>query len=111
MPTLSDARFDALRLQGFTGSTSDMLLQWLQANSGVPVPKTIPDGWRALLNLYQKNGQRNTGWYDLLGDEGYTGSLNDRELAFWLAGGVLSPPPDPPVLLGAFSTAYSEDFD
>ena len=77
----------------------------------ITAPKSIPDGWQALLALYQQNPQRNTGWYDLLGDEGYTGSLNDRELAFWLAGGILSPPPNPPVLLGAFSTAYSEDFD
>ena len=35
MPSLSDARFDALRALGHTGAVSDMLLQWLQANSGL----------------------------------------------------------------------------
>ena len=31
MPALSDVRFEAMRALGFTGATSDMLLQWLQA--------------------------------------------------------------------------------
>ena len=37
MPTVNDARFDALRSQGFTGATNDMLLQWLRGQLPVPV--------------------------------------------------------------------------
>jgi hypothetical protein len=32
--------------------------------------------------------QRNQAWYDLLGSLGHTGSMNDRELQFWEAGGT-----------------------
>ena len=90
MPTLTDSKFDALRTQGFTGSISDMTLQWLKANGATS--NAVPDAWGEMLALYLKTPQRNSGWYELLGDEGYTGSMNDRELQFWLAGGVLSPP-------------------
>lgn len=38
MPTLTDERFAALRALGYAGSTSDMLLAWLQAESRLAGP-------------------------------------------------------------------------
>lgn len=87
-----------------------MLLAWLQSGPfGVmpPVePKTVSDAWRAALPppTPPTPYQRNDWWYAYLGDLGYEGSLNDRELAFWLAlfqsvtGGAYS---------AAYSTGYS----
>jgi len=55
MPQLSDVRFAALRALGFTGSTSDMLLAWLQTFpfGGAPTlpNKTVPDAWKAALSV------------------------------------------------------------
>lgn len=90
MGALSDFRFDALRGQGFTGSTSDMLLQWLHAN-GATSP-AIPDAWREFLDTVGfSTGHRNDDWYAYLGSLGYVGQLNDREYKFWGDGGVVSP--------------------
>lgn len=92
MTTLLDARFDALRAQGFTGAVNDMMVQWLQANgatSGV-----LADAW---LEMLEANGipapaNRTDGWYTLLGELGFTdGHINDREKAFWEAGGHIGP--------------------
>lgn len=86
MPTLSDCRFDTLRGLGLSGSTSDMLLQWLQQQGATS--NSLPDAWREMLdaNLTEPTGHRNDDWYTLLGDLGYEGSMNDRELAFWCEG-------------------------
>lgn len=90
MATLSDSRFDSLRGQGFAGATSDMLLQWLQAN-GATSP-AIPDAWEEMLAAQGfPYGQRNDKWYEFLGSLGYEGALPDRELEFWQGGGVISP--------------------
>jgi hypothetical protein len=90
MATLSDSRFESLRTQGHTGATSDMILQWLQANGASS--GAIPDAWEEMLAangfVY---GQRNDAWFAFLGSLGYEGSLNDRELAFWESGGTISP--------------------
>ena len=89
MPTITDARFDALRAQGFTGATNDLLLQWLKANGATS--NALPDAWKEMLEAQGYTyGSRNDSWYALLGDLGYTGALNDRELAFWSDGGTLS---------------------
>jgi len=92
MPTLTDSRFAALRAQLHTGSTSDMLLQWLFAN-GATTAETIPDAWEEFLvfstGLDPSKYQRNDYMDAFLEQQGFvTGSLNDRELAFWAAGGV-----------------------
>ena len=97
MSTLSDSRFDALRLQGFTGATSDMLLQWLQANGATS--NAVPDAWDEMLALLTYSpGQRNDRWWFYLDMSGYgsAGSqLNDMELVFWESGGVIVPPVSP----------------
>ena len=90
MATLNDAKFAALRAQGYTGAMSDMTLQWLQANGATS--NSISDAWLEMLVAQgiAPNTHRGDGWYDYLGLRGYTGSINDRELAFWLDGGVIT---------------------
>lgn len=90
MPSLSDARFTALRNLGFTGSSNDMFFAWLKSHStvqtgtiqdqrreflitrGITPPFHIADAWRMYLGLLN-----------------YTGSTNDRELAFWESGATV----------------------
>lgn len=95
MPALSDVRFEALRGLGLTGSTSDMLYAWLLIETGFAdrnspgAPQTIADAWQTFLLAKvpdaKERYQRNDFWYAYLGLEGYTGSLNDRELQHWEA--------------------------
>jgi hypothetical protein len=68
----------------------------------IPAPddiRTLSDAWRYMLigqtGLPSETYHRNDYWYELLGSLGYEGSLNDREYAFWEAGGDFSftPPP------------------
>jgi len=101
MPALTDVRFDALRALGFTGATSDMLLQWLQANGATS--SSVPDAWNEMLAvqlLSGNTGQRSDDWRQLLATLGYaalagSAQVNDMELAFWEAGGTFGPPPPP----------------
>jgi len=110
MPQLSDVRFATLRALGYTGSTSDMLLAWLQSapfGGTITEPNaTVPDAWRAALLAAGGSGdyQRDDWWYAYLGQQGYTGQLNDRELAFWLAQFEAATG-------GAYSAAFSTAFD
>jgi hypothetical protein len=80
--SLADARFQALRALGYTGSARDMLFEWLGDNGGVG--GTVIDRWytylvsegygpRAVPDMREKQ----------LRDLGYTGALSDMELAFW----------------------------
>ena len=54
------------------------------------IPKTIPDAWKTFLltvppdGLTEENYHRNDWWYNYLGTQGYEGSMNDRELQFWI---------------------------
>ena len=89
MTTLNDARFNALRAIGHTGATNDMLVTWLQ--DGGAISNCLPDAWLEMLAAHSLIGHRNDTWYALLGDLGFEGQINDRELAFWLGGGVLPP--------------------
>lgn len=91
MSQLNDCRHTALVGMFGTGHTNDLLIQWLQANGATS--NSISDAWMEMLI-----GQgavvpfhRNDAWFDLLGDLGYEGSLNDRELEFWCAGGSIAP--------------------
>lgn len=105
--TLSDARFEGLRFLGYRGSTSDMLLAWLKAESIPALPKSIPDAWKTFLEqaLLTPVGSyhRNDWWYQYLGQEGFTGAMNDREILFWNA--ILAQPP------GGFSDGFSNGFE
>jgi len=88
VPTLTDEKFASLRAQGHAGAVPDMTLLWLQAN-GATSP-SIPDAWAEMLSSKGFDPQRSDSWYEYLGSIGFTqGHINDREMAFWLAGGVL----------------------
>ena len=89
MSQITDAKHSALIAQGFTSQINEMLLAWLQdtgATSG-----NLADAWLEVIILNGHPPQRNTGWYELLGALGFSGSLSDRELAFWVSGGVIGP--------------------
>ena len=88
MGSTTDLKFNALRAQGFTGSITDMTLQWLQ-NSGA-ISFSVSTAWDQMLQMNGYETQRNDGWSDMLNDMGYVnGSLSDRAHQFWAAGGVL----------------------
>jgi hypothetical protein len=92
MSTLVDLKFAALRSQGFTGSMSDMTLQWLQA--GGATSGAIRDAWAEFLALQlggSETGSFVDDWFAYLGSLGYVGSLRDREYQFWFDGGSASP--------------------
>lgn len=89
MSTLNDAKFQALRDQGFVGTITDMTLQWLQLNGATS--DSISDAWREMLAIEGFSGQRNDAWFGYLGSLAFTGHHNDRELAFWLGGGIIPP--------------------
>ena len=85
MPTLTDTKFETLRALGYTGTVSDMMLQFLQGKGATS--NNLPDAWREFLDLVvvSPTGQKNDDWFTYLGTQGHTGSLNDRELQFWIA--------------------------
>lgn len=84
---LNDCRFTALRDQGFTGQTNDMLLQWLQFNGATS--DCLPDAWSEMLVSKGLSPVTNDSWYALLGVLGYEGQINDREIDFWCDGGEI----------------------
>lgn len=90
MPAVADARFDALRAQGFTGAVSDMYMAWLLNRTMSAVPAvSIPDAERAYLISELADEGATTGtnsdlWFALLRARGLTGSLTDMMLAFWI---------------------------
>jgi hypothetical protein len=91
MATVTDAKFDALRALLHTGAMPEMTLSWLQAAGATS--SSLPDAWNEMLAIKLitpvPTGQRNDDWFEYLGVLTHTGSLNDRELAFWVSGGVL----------------------
>ncbi len=89
--SLIDARFATLKEQGFTGSTPDMLLQWLLSN-GATIPNTT-DAWKQMIVAqlgFEATGDVSTDWSKLLSNLGYDGQSNDQEAEFWLDGGAFS---------------------
>lgn len=96
--TVDDAQTFSLQLRMGSGTTSNtttrMLLGPATFTTGVEITaSTIPDAWHEVL-LGQgavEPFQRNDAWYDVLGGLGFQGQLNDRELAFWEAGGTFPP--------------------
>lgn len=84
-PTI-DLKFTALRGLGFTGSISDMTLQWLQGNGATS--NALPDAWIEYLAIEldtAATGVRTDDWFAFLRAEGHTGSVNDMENQFWQA--------------------------
>ena len=80
--TLVDCRFDALRAEGFTGSTSDMLMQYWTSLGGTG--GTLVDlHFSALEALGRTEGTLMDRWFTYLGALGYEGSIRDKEYAYW----------------------------
>lgn len=73
---------------GYTGTLSEMFLEWLLDNGATT--RTMSDAIREFLIARGVSGlfTLNDGWFNWLGTEGYTGTINDRNKAFWIAGGV-----------------------
>lgn len=90
MPTIIDTKFAVLRAS-YSGSISDMTIAWLQDNGATS--SHISDAWKEMLAdklVATPTGNKNDDWFQLLDELGFsTGSLNDRELAFWVDGGTL----------------------
>lgn len=93
MPTLTDARFDALRILVPLAppTTNDMLFAWLATEGGTG--DTLGDRWNTMLLgkvAITAQGHRNDMWRTVLAANGFTQPhLNDAETAFWVAGGAL----------------------
>jgi hypothetical protein len=91
--SLVDCRYAALRNQGYDGHVNDMEMLWLVANGADPAIGSLMDRWRSMLLSQgftpELDYAFNDAWYALLGDQGYTGHMNDRETAFWCAGGII----------------------
>ena len=92
MPTLSDARYEALRAQGFAGATSDMMLEWAREAAQQPEAQ-LNDALHSYFNARGFGGTLADQWDAYLLQRGFTGAANDKRLAFWLDGGVLEPLP------------------
>lgn len=86
MPTLVDAKYAALTTQGYTGGLSDMTLAWLQAN-GASTQNTASDALE--LAMARRGFLGRDAWNNFLLAEGYSGSVSDMALSFWVAGGNL----------------------
>ncbi len=85
MSSLNTIRFDVLRLLGYTGATNEMFFDYLG--------DTLVSATQDQLNDRMVSGldgevagtvkQLNDLWFTYLGDLGFTGSLNEREIAYW----------------------------
>ncbi len=91
MPTLTDARFDALRVlvPAAPPTTNDMLFAWAltQGGSGLTLNGRI---YSMLIAQGANPGHVNDMWRSVLTVGGFTGTLNDQMKAFWEAGGLFS---------------------
>jgi hypothetical protein len=91
VPTLTDARFDALRVlvPSAPPTTNDMLFAWTLTQGGSG--NTLNDRIYSMLIAQGADPLHvNDMWFQVLGVLGFTGTLNDRMFAFWLAGGSFS---------------------
>lgn len=91
MPTLTDARFDALRVlvPAAPPTTNDMLFAWLATEGGSG--NTLGDRWNSMLLSKASitvQGHRNDMWRTVLAANGFAQpDLNDAQTAYWVAGG------------------------
>lgn len=84
MPTLTDARFDALRtlVPLAPPTTNDMLFAHAALFGGTG--NTLNDRTHSMLVAQGATpGHVNDMWFEVLGTLGATGSLNDRMFFFW----------------------------
>lgn len=88
MSTMIDLRFKALTDAGYTGSTSDMLKQWLAFETGTLSALPLQDLWRlyliSVLAIPEAEYHRSDFWYLYLELMGYEGAIQEKEYQFWL---------------------------
>lgn len=91
MPSLTDERFAALQVlvPAAPPTTNDMLFAWLATEGGTG--NTLSDRWNTMLlskASITSQGHRNDMWFTVLTANGFPQlTLNDKEMAYWLAGG------------------------
>ena len=90
MATVTDAKFDALRAAGHTGSLTDMLLAWYQAN-GATSPQPNKAKREFLDALGYTHPDINYSWKKFLADRGYS-FYGDGSIGFWQDGMPLEAP-------------------
>jgi lipopolysaccharide export system protein LptA len=74
--------FDSLRLRGYTGTVTDMLLQYYKANGAVS--NSLQDAESEFLILKGFTTGTNTDkWFNYLRSLSYTGSINDMLFDYW----------------------------
>lgn len=94
MPTLNDARYDALLVLVPLAppTTNDMLFAWLATEGGTG--NTLDDRWNTMLlskvAIGGVQGHRSDMWKAVLAANGHAQPhINDAETAFWVSGGAL----------------------
>ena len=86
MTTIADAKHNKLStLLAKSGHTADLENEWLAGETGAT--GTTAKLWHQYLDdqLVVAAGQLNDRFYEWLGILGYSGSLNERWLAYWSA--------------------------
>ena len=83
-----ELQYDALETLGFDGTLPEKELLWLLDNG--PTSNIRSEAWVQMLASKGRTEPRDVAWNILLGDEGYTGTLKEKERMFWIAGGVFS---------------------
>jgi len=74
--------YDSLRLRGYTGTVTDMLLQYYKANGAVS--NSLQDAESEFLILKGFTTGTNTDkWFNYLRSLSYTGSINDMLFDYW----------------------------
>lgn len=89
-----DAKYDALKLFGYTGAQEDMELQFYQS-FGI-TSRNIRDAEMEFLSFYgYRVGDVSNRWKNFLIDRGFTGGVDDMLPAFWKS--ILATPTTPSV--------------
>ena len=93
--TITDPSILVATIRMGVGTTANNTVGMILRNPGLyrvadtQSPRSsLPDAWNSFLALQlgaAATGQRNDDWYGYLGSLGHTGSLNDRELQYWLS--------------------------
>lgn len=79
--SLNDVKYLAL---GASGDINDSFLIWLQAN-GATSNELNTAQWEYLIAQGATSRELNSMWFEVTGNLGHTGALNDRLHSFWSA--------------------------
>ena len=88
MSHINDLKYEALIASGFTGHISEMMLQWAQSY-GATANQTNDAILEALILAGATSENIPDAWFEVLGNLGHTGTINDMLNEFWSYGGGL----------------------